>query len=71
MLVISSCVKGSGWEHTTASAQPVLPLPMLSREEERGAAVQLQPTPMRRWAQLELEAKELELEVRKFSGFHN
>lgn len=60
----------SGWEHTTASAQPVSPLPMLSRGEGRGAGMQLQSTLRGRWAQLELEKKKLELEVRKFSGFH-
>lgn len=32
--------------------------------------MQLHPTLMERWAQLELEAKKLELEVRKFSGFY-
>lgn len=66
MLVTSSCVRS----HTTASAQPVSLLSMLSREEGRGAGMQLHPTLMERWAQLELEAKKLELEVRKFSGFY-
>lgn len=71
MLVTSSGVKGSGWEHNTASSQPALPLSMLSRGEGRGAGIQLHPIVMGRWAQQELETKKLELEVRKFSGFHN
>lgn len=71
MLVTSSHVKGSGWEHTTASALPVLPLPMLSRVEGRGAGMQLHPILMGRWTQLELEAKKLELGGRKFLDFHN
>jgi len=71
VLATSPHVEGSGREQATASAQPILPLSMLSRTEERGAGMQLPPTLMASWAQLELEAKKLELEAKKSSGSHH
>lgn len=70
-LVTSPHVEGSGWEYATASARPILPLPLLSRAEGRGAGMQLHPTQMGSWAQLELEAKRLELEAKKSLGSHH
>lgn len=50
VLVASPCVEASGWEHTTVSAQPLLPFSMLSRAEKRGAGMQLRSTLLGSWA---------------------